>query len=166
MDENAQHVEERRDEPLMKNYQVWNLWDRISIDGKKYNSLEKAVEASRKYLLRFVGQGYYACAQRDAISFYGQAEGSINAHIPLNNLQVYVVDDEDVRHCLEHGSLDDVGHFTLLKVRLPMNPIHENVVMGGEKCRAVAQLSDDISNDLLYDMVELWNDQRHRNTDR
>ena len=145
----------------MPRYEAWNLWDRMSIDGKKYKSIANAVEASRKYLLRYVKIGHYACAQRDAISFYGIGEGStMNAYIPIKDLHVYIVDTEDAANCTH---LDDVGQNALISVRLPMNPYHDNVVMGGDECRAVVELSE-LGEDpaLLFEMVELWNAQRER----
>ena len=144
----------------MPKYEVWNIWDKMSIDGKKYNSIAKAVEAGRKFLLRFADKGYYACAQRDAINFYGIAEGStMNAHIPLKHFSVYIVDSEDKANC---DDLEDVGMCTLIDVSLPMNPFHDNVVMGGEDCRAVCKLDDDIAADWLFDIVQLWNENRER----
>ena len=51
---------------------------------------------------------------------------------------------------------------TLIDVSLPMNPFHDNVVMGGEDCRAVCKLDDDITADWLFDIVQLWNENRER----
>ena len=45
-----------------------------------------------------------------------------------------------------------------------MNPFPDNVVMGGEDCQAVCKLSSDITSHWLFDIVQLWNENREHTT--
>ena len=71
---------------------------------------------------------------------------------------MYIVDSEDKAASID---AEDVGMCSLIEVSLPMNPFHDNVVMGGEDCSAVCELATE-NNSVLFEIVQLWNENRER----
>ena len=138
-------------------YIVWNYFDNMSIDGNEYETIPQAVEASKKWLLKYKEQGYYSCSQRDIVNMYGLGEGStMNAHVPLKYLCAQIIDAQDRE---QFDDIRDVAQAGLLSVSFVMNPIHEDVVMGE---RIKVELGDMLYSTNLMEVVGTWNEHRER----